>query len=410
MGGSLLKYHEHKAFSPFSNKLPTPSQFIEEFNTYYTFLEKSGKFLESYDQKKLSGTIKELLNHIFQDLIDSSASEKNELQHFLKELYLYSDQLLDRDLKNFFLKPKSFHAQKLVIPSCQAMEWANCLFSDRYFTGKISCQTLKTLQSVVQPIIEDFRYRALKGNTKRENLSINDGHEVQELVKIINSEFEESGVNLAISSYHSCPMKVGGLAVELSVENANWWNDSYGVYNEGINTIYMHTDESLSVPKAIVYLTDVSEKNGPFSVINHGLEYLSPSPIQFLLGRIIGCVGRNKSSSLYDYYHKTFGCPKYREHFMYLPEDIQYNSHFGWDIIPSSFIEKELLDQENIQIGDAGSYTVFDGSRLVHRGGLLKEGERIALQVCFVPVPTVPTLKARIINRVKSKFNTSLIK
>lgn len=86
---------------------------------------------------------------------------------------------------------------------------------------------------------------------------------------------------------------------------------------------------------------------------------------------------------------------------MSLPQELQYNSHFGWDIIPGSSLEEELINKEIICTGQAGEYIVFDGARLVHRGGLVQVGERLALQVCFIPI-TVPTIKSRIVSKVKS--------
>jgi hypothetical protein len=35
--------------------------------------------------------------------------------------------------------------------------------------------------------------------------------------------------------------------------------------------------------------------------------------------------------------------------------------------------------------GPPGKFIVFDGSQLLHRGGLIEAGERIALQVVFYP-------------------------
>ena len=60
-----------------------------------------------------------------------------------------------------------------------------------------------------------------------------------------------------------------------------------------------------------------------------------------------------------------------------------FNSHFGWDIIKGSSLEKKILENEKLFLGKKGATKIFDGGRLLHRGGLVQEGERIAIQVVF---------------------------
>jgi hypothetical protein len=70
---------------------------------------------------------------------------------------------------------------------------------------------------------------------------------------------------------------------------------------------------------------------------------------------------------------------------MLLPETLRFNSHFGWDILSGSQLEDVIADSEEVMLGDSGKFVVFDGSRLLHRGGLIEEGERLVLQVIFWP-------------------------
>jgi len=51
--------------------------------------------------------------------------------------------------------------------------------------------------------------------------------------------------------------------------------------------------------------------------------------------------------------------------------------------------------------GPAGTFIVFDGARLLHRGGLIELGERIALQVVFFPdVPFVKRAVRGVVRRI----------
>ena len=48
-------------------------------------------------------------------------------------------------------------------------------------------------------------------------------------------------------------------------------------------------------------------------------------------------------------------------------------------------------------IGPAGTFIVFDGARLLHRGGLMEQGERVALQVIFSDL----TFTERVVSKMK---------
>ncbi|MFT3694672.1 MAG: FkbM family methyltransferase [Kofleriaceae bacterium] len=46
-----------------------------------------------------------------------------------------------------------------------------------------------------------------------------------------------------------------------------------------------------------------------------------------------------------------------------------------------------MVAAEQPMVGPAGTMAVFDGARLLHRGGMVREGERVALQIVFGPAP-----------------------
>ena len=53
--------------------------------------------------------------------------------------------------------------------------------------------------------------------------------------------------------------------------------------------------------------------------------------------------------------------------------------------MPGSELESVMRSEELVMTGPAGKFIVFDGSQLLHRGGLIEAGERIVLQVVFYP-------------------------
>lgn len=250
--------------------------------------------------------------------------------------------------------------------------------------------------------ITEFRQIARKGEVSREALSINTGPVIHKLVRLLNHEFERKGVNQSVSLYMGQEMWVGGLALELSLPEATWWRNTYPDLAHHPQTLYFHTDESRAYPKSIVYLTDVSDNSGPTGVVEQALEDILLNPLQLLVGRVIGKVGRSPDSPLLQQYqhiyHQAFGCSLFRKDFMLLPPNMRWNSHFGWDILPGSDIEHELIERESKVLGKAGTFLVFDGANLLHRGGMVKTGERIALQVIFTP--KIPYFQ-RALNKIK---------
>lgn len=196
-------------------------------------------------------------------------------------------------------------------------------------------------------------------------------------------------------------MRVVGLALELSVPQASWWRNSIPGLVRPPHTLYAHLDESIAYPKSIVYLTDVAHQNGPTSCYPGAYEALELNPLQEIIGRVVGTVGTREDSKLNVYYgkqyHQSVNSENFRRHLMRLPSSLRFNSHFGWDVLPESGMESLLQGVERKMLGSAGTFIAFDGARLLHRGGLMEEGERLAMQVIFSDI----TYLQRVLGKLK---------
>ena len=71
------------------------------------------------------------------------------------------------------------------------------------------------------------------------------------------------------------------------------------------------------------------------------------------------------------------------KYFNKLPYNLKFNSHFGWDILSGSEEERQAILAEKKIVGAAGTFVIFDGSKLFHRGGLVEKDQRIVLQIVF---------------------------
>ena len=276
------------------------------------------------------------------------------------------------------------------------------LSNSGYYIHSISNSCLQSLQNISDPLLQRLRTNVKGGRLQRNDLSINSGRVIRKIIRILNKEFLHSGVLDSLDPIADRKMKVIGVAYELSVAGSNWWKPKMAS-SKLSKTLYAHVDRGVDAPKAIVYLTNVEAQNGPTICYPQAYAELDITGLQDFVGRCIETVGRSTDSplrGLYQFSGPVMDSEEFRRHFMKLPSSMRFNSHFGWDVEPHSQLEDFLLSKETKVLGPAGTTLVFDGARLLHRGGLIEEGERIVLQVIFGHV-NLRTKSKQIVNLVK---------
>lgn len=338
---------------------------IRKFNEIYGYIKN---FQNKNSFEKESKQLKEILHEIF-EFIQKNISNKNETI-FFKELSDYSFELLDRDLLYFRGR------EKMGSPN-------NPVKKKKYINGRIGIFSKFLIRILTYSHIKKLKKNASKGLNTREELSINRGLTIFLLTRILDIEFRRKKIISFLSDYKRKKLMVEGLSLEISIPS-KWWEDKE--INKTPKTTYLHFDESIGNPKSIMYLSRVKSVNGPFSILRDPDHYLKFSPIQFLIGRIVGNVGRNgsKIQHLFNHkYHQTLGCEFFKSFFDKIPKEMKFNSHFGFDVIKNSELETSLLKKELSFEGNFGDYFIFDGSETLHRGGLIKENTRIVFQIIF---------------------------
>ncbi|MFO0508245.1 MAG: hypothetical protein ACK5YS_05185 [bacterium] len=383
------------------SKLELPYKKHLAFSNEQRFkLSSTHNFESTYEQARNGqGFAKECLDSvdkIFSELFEQVTNERQQL--FVEDLKKHSLRLLQEDLGVF--------QRCAAKPTVEAPALYENFKDQKFLQNSISEDGVRKINKAISGLVDGFRENAKAGRTKRTELSQNTGLVVRRVVYLLNKEFEKNGILQVMTRYMNKEMVVIGLAVELSVPNANWWKVDYQVYEQVPKTLYFHFDESIAYPKAIVYLTDVNERTGATSCSPNFVKNSDMSHLQFLIGRAITCVGKEDNPrlrSFYDHkYHQTFGCPLFRTDFSSLPDELRFSSHFGWDVIPGSELETFLLKDEQKIVGKAGTFIAFDGGLLPHRGGLILEGDRIALQVIFGEKISI---YKRIQNKLKKYLN-----
>lgn len=360
-------YRSHPKFKFNNNELKLSNHLLEDFNSCYG--DPHGAITpQNFNQSV------EKLDAIFESLTQQSIDDLHRI--FLNELHFEVLNLMRQD----------FEFRKRLKPSASKNDLADALRESDHFFGRLSEPAVSKILNLAAGHLEKFRENAAKGKMKRSDLSVNSGRVPAKIARILDSEFRSAGIFKAVSEFVGIDYRFTGLSLELSVEGSTWWKDNLG-NEQPPKTMYAHLDESIFAPKSIVYLSDVESSNGPTSLYPGAYREFNNNPLQDLVGRVVGRVGDAPSSPLKKHYEKSYhqsvGSIGFREHFMSLPEEIRFNSHCGWEVLPNSELEESLASREVEMLGPKGTYIVFDGSNLLHRGGLIEKGERLVLQVVF---------------------------
>jgi hypothetical protein len=375
-------YRQHESFRFQTPEWTLDDALVEAFAQRYETARQTSSLLTSRADDALRQACVAALNAAF-DALDAQTSGEHEVQ-FLAELRHEATRVLGEELA-WYRKERRHgfidRADDAFVDHLFALQ------TQRHFFAQLPASAVAEMNEIAQGALGGFRANAAAGNLRREDLSINGGPIVRGIRGVLNREFAKIGVLDAMSAYVGRKTRVVGLSLELSVPAATWWRNTLESLVRPPKTLYAHLDETISLPKSIVYLSDVTEENGPTSCYPRAYENLELNPLQEIVGRVVGVVGNRATSPLHQHYgksyHQSINSQRFREHFMKLPESIRFNSHLGWDVMPGGALETRLADTETRMIGPAGTCVVFDGARLLHRGGLVRSGERLALQVIF---------------------------
>lgn len=393
-------YLEHPAFRFDTPSWELPDELLAAFNATCAATRQIGATLSDNSLEVMRQDCQRLMVAVFSSLKAQCADEPE--IHFLAEVAAECGRLLNEELDWYARPTKPGLAQ---LDEEAARQAAIHMQVERHFFGQLRPGAIEALRQLASSDITRFRANAAAGQLKRDDLSVSTGATVRAMRAILNREFRALGVLDAVSAYTGRKTQVLGLALELSVPQATWWRNAIEGLERPAATLYAHMDETISCPKAIVYLTDVGEHNGPTGCYPGAYEAMQLNPLQEMIGRIIGVVGTRPNSPLKPHYvkqyHQSMNSENFRRHFMRLPEALRFNSHLGWDVMPGSEAEAQLANAERKMTGPAGTFIAFDGARLLHRGGLMEAGERVALQVIFSDV----TLTERVVSKAKRMFS-----
>ena len=375
-------YSSHPSFYRKYAELQYPEEAANELQKIYGCLSFGQTVLTKRSLHLLEHRSEELLSRVFESWIDNAEDDRQ--RDFLQDCYKEASFLIKEDFSKAYLQSKR---QKQHSLSSDELHRLTSLCNDGYWFGAISEGRALRMKAMASVLVNGFLENETRNRVRRTDLSTNTGPIIKQLARHLNQLFETDGTNKIMSAYLGYEVCVGALALEMGSGKSSWW---HSIYEDSPDTLYIHRDETTSLPKAFIYLDNIEKSDGAFSVFPeadsiHG----KPSWLQSLIGRRIGCIGRSERHHCFGRfkhaYHQPFGDPQFRSLFLSLPPEVRYSSHYGWDLRSSDSIHDELLKCELTLEGPAGTLVIFDGSRLSHRALQEATNKHLSLQAVFCP-------------------------
>jgi hypothetical protein len=366
MSGPTLDYDRFEDFSAYTTVWTINHDLVLEFNRRY------GQVLAG--EPITLAEVTAPLNSIFGDFERQSESEVEEA--FVTELRSLVISRLDAEFR-FFRSLSDEQLQNYRNVPDQAI-----------LVRKFSFLSTTILKLICRWKAKTLHLRAQLGMNDRVELTHDHGVLSVVLRSVLGLLFRFNGVTRILKKSWGKYTGVIGVGLELSVPNASWWKPPSDL-SRSAGTSYAHVDEAREFPKAIIYLNEVKAADGATEFFPEVYSRCSFSPLQQLIGRVVGNVGASPISPLYGMFRQVGPnrlTEVYREMFMRLPAELRHNSHFGWDVPSDGLFSHWVLEKCLRVTGPAGTYVVFDGARTLHRGGLATEGNRLVLQVVFGPI------------------------
>jgi hypothetical protein len=207
--------------------------------------------------------------------------------------------------------------------------------------------------------------------------------------KVLNEALEAQGYLEATNAFYGCQMQLLSANLVYSHDREIWWRDCYA--DQGLPTspaAYFHHDQDWHQIKAVLYLSPATSDNGAFSYVEGGHRFRQGNALAHFYFHLVHAMDRSASEAntgTRSYYRRGFTDPALRAAFVALPRVLQGATHFGDDLHEDNPQTAALLARERIVESSSGNVVLFNGGDLLHRGGLVRRGERWSLQLMFGP-------------------------
>jgi hypothetical protein len=235
-------------------------------------------------------------------------------------------------------------------------------------TAQFSESEVSLLRSITSSYLSDLaaKRESMASTSFKGNQHVFTKMEHPHVYDVVSELVSQHGLVEAASAYLGREVQLKRLLLQINDPRDEYLYNCFpdvGLGNSGTN--YMHIDRAYGSLKCIIYLNEVGERNGPFCYVL-GSNRLK---LGFSGGLIRRAVDRADLASCDREVRRTF---------MALPRALRKKGEFGSDILDGSENSERLLQAEFRFTSEWGNVAVFDNLG-IHRGALVKEGQRIAL-------------------------------
>ncbi|HZP68460.1 MAG TPA: phytanoyl-CoA dioxygenase family protein [Pseudolabrys sp.] len=257
---------------------------------------------------------------------------------------------------------------------------------DGVYICSLEPDTLVKLRAICAPHMQGLREKAKSGGTER---VVHTFERYSKVGMVLDQFFRRQGILDGLKGYVGSNVSFAGFSLEYSYAGQKWWR---GLYSDvGLpesKTTYMHYDYGGRDPKAIIALSDIGEENGPTGFVK-GSHKVERSKFLHTMIKSLDYAFQPDPTLPYKtvYYRDRFAKAEYRREFLEQPTAFHGCSHFGEDILDDTPLSRDLLSKEVKLTRNQGNCIVFDGNYGIHRGGLVRSGERFVFQIIFSIAP-----------------------
>jgi hypothetical protein len=339
----IIDYTQHHAYQSILNQV----SFAQRIPVFFTFLK--------YFTINLG---KRLINY---ELIPLNIRKPKTVQGYLKFLQFATNHIF-RFTKSKYLPISSDNGD---------------LVYDQMKNNGVSVITMPSADFDLLSEIANDSFNKLK--TKRENKAKSDGRDFDEsrsyasrdsanaLFKSVEDILKKSGILSAASKYLNRDASLIDINPQINDVSDNFWINIFTDIKSMVlpKAAYFHRDASGGDLKAIFYMSDVYDQNGPFtySIGSHNISISRFDDYTCETNDSSGFSSTSISS---------------RIKFSMLPSWLRQKGSFGNDLIDNSLLSKSIIDSAWSITSGKGSIVLFD-TKGIHRGGMVREGERYVL-------------------------------
>lgn len=290
----------------------------------------------------------------------------------IKALKRFLPELFRQILLTIIMKPRPIYALNITEEETRRFSLFAPLVQDGIVALRLSDQEMTHIRNSVNPYIEALQKH--KYSIPPEQRVFGDkvlpirSTKAAQFYNDMSAILERHDVIATAERYRGCPLAIRRIYVHISdPDDLDWRHRFTDIGLPDPKSVYMHFDSDIQRMKCLLYITPVTADNGPFCHVQ-GSNRIKKGFLEYVTRKA------NDKSRLDKW------DPETRRQFSALPRIFQHKAEFGNDLLNEDPETQAMLARERQFTSDDGNLILFDTDSL-HRGGMMKSGQRIMLQI-----------------------------